>query len=314
MFTIADICNIAVQIEKNGEETYRKASLASKNPEVAQLLATMAEDERRHAEWLAAITSDKPLTEEQREMEAVGRTLLQDMVKGNPFLLAESELQRAESVGEVLTRSKAFEEDTILFYQFIQEFLDDRDAAHQMQTIIAEEHKHVQHLELLEKTPPTSKKHCLSALALTICLLFLTLTPAFSGEDHAAAVKGQTVYVPAYSHIYHGNREAPLLLTITISIRNVSPNRSMTVTAVDYYDTQGAVVKKFTTTPFVIGPLGSERFVVPQNDESGGSGANFIVKWHSAEALSPPIIETIMIGTQNQLGVSFTSRGQAIHK
>lgn len=313
MFTIADICNIAVQIEKNGEETYRKASLASKNPEVAQLLAAMADDERRHGEWLATITSNKPLTDEQREMEAVGRTLLQDMVKGNPFLLAKSELQRAESVGEVLTRSIAFEEDTVLFYQFINEFLDDQDAVHKMQTIIAEERKHVQHLEFLKKTPPSSKKQPLAALALSVCLLFLTFSPAFSGEDHAA-VKGQTVYVPAYSHIYHGNRESALLLTITISIRNISPTRSMTVTAVDYYDTQGGVVKKFIAAPFILGPLGSERFVVPQNDEAGGSGANFIVKWHSAEALSPPIIETIMIGTQNQLGVSFTSRGQAISK
>lgn len=157
MFTIADICNIAVQIEKNGEETYRKASLASKNPEVAQLLAAMADDERRHGEWLETITSNKPLTEEQREMEAVGRTLLQDLVKGNPFLLTETELECAESVGKVLTRSKAFEEDTILFYQFIENFLDDRDAVSQMQTIIAEERKHLQNLEYLANTPPTSK-------------------------------------------------------------------------------------------------------------------------------------------------------------
>ena len=91
MFTIADIRNIAVQIEKNGEETYRKASFASKNLEIAQLLAAMAEDEKRHGEWMASITSNKPLTEEQREMEAVGRALLQDMIKGNAFLLAANE-------------------------------------------------------------------------------------------------------------------------------------------------------------------------------------------------------------------------------
>ncbi len=314
MFTIADICNIAVQIERNGEETYRNASLASKNTEVAQLLATMADDERRHGEWLATLASDRPLTDKQREMEAMGKTLLQDMVKGNPFLLAESELQRAESVEEVLTRSKIFEEDTILFYQFIKEFLDDQNAVSQMQTIIDEERNHLKHLELLLKTAATSKKHPLTTLALTVCLLFLTVTSAISSEEPASTSKGQTVYIPAYSHIYHGNRETPLLLTITVSIRNISPTRSMTVTAVDYYDTQGAVVKKFIAAPFVIGPLGSVRFVVPQNDEAGGSGANFIVKWHAAEALSPPIIETIMIGTQNQLGVSFTSRGQAISK
>jgi Protein of unknown function (DUF3124) len=154
----------------------------------------------------------------------------------------------------------------------------------------------------------------LKTIRYTLCLLLLSLAPAVSGAEHPATSKGQDVYVPAYSHIYHGNREAPLLLTITVSIRNVSPTGSLTVTAVDYYDTKGAVVKKYITKPFTLGPFGSERFVVPQNDESGGSGANFIVKWHSAEPISPPIIETIMIGSQNQLGVSFTSRGQAIYK
>jgi hypothetical protein len=153
-------------------------------------------------------------------------------------------------------------------------------------------------------------KFALTTLALTVSLLFSSLAQA----DHPATSKSQAVYVPAYSHIYHGNRESPLLLTITISIRNVSPTQSLTVTSVDYYDTKGAVVKKFVTAPFVLGPFASERFIVPQNDEAGGSGANFIVNWHSSEPISPPIIETIMIGSQNQLGISFTSRGQAIYK
>jgi hypothetical protein len=148
----------------------------------------------------------------------------------------------------------------------------------------------------------------------TVGLLLCCFSTAISGAEHPATSKGQDVYVPAYSHIYHGNREAPLLLTITVSIRNVSPTTTLTVTAVDYYDTKGAVVKKYIAKPFTLGPFGSERFVVPQNDESGGSGANFIVKWHSVEPISPPIIETIMIGSQNQLGISFTSRGQAIYK
>lgn len=153
MFTIADIRSIAVQIEKNGEATYMQASRASKNPEVAQLLASLAEDEKRHGEWLAAITSDKPLSEEQREMEAVGRALLQDMMKGNPFLLAEGEFESIGGVEEVLARSKGFEQDTILFYQFIKDFLDDGDAVRQMQTIIDEEHNHLKLLNVLEKLP-----------------------------------------------------------------------------------------------------------------------------------------------------------------
>lgn len=156
--------------------------------------------------------------------------------------------------------------------------------------------------------------HTSATIALAISLLLFLLNPAMAGEERPITSKGQTVYVPAYSHIYHGNRESPLMLTVTISIRNISLTHALTVTAVDYYDTQGAVVKKYIDAPFVVGPLGSQRFVVPQNDDAGGSGANFIVTWHSAEQLSPPIIEAVMIGSQNQLGISFTSRGQAIYK
>ncbi len=153
----------------------------------------------------------------------------------------------------------------------------------------------------------------ITTLAL-FCLLLFPLKAASAEEIQKEVSKGQAVYVPAYSHIYHGNRESPLLLTITISIRNVSPTGTLTVTAVDYYDSKGAMVKKYVTTPFTLAPFASERFVVAEKDKTGGSGANFIVKWTSAEEISPPIIESIMIGSQNQLGVSFTSRGQAIFK
>jgi rubrerythrin len=151
VFSIVDIRNIAVQIERNGEETYRNAGRASTDPEVAAILARMAEDERRHAEWFAAIRSKKPLSEEQREMEAVGRTLLQDMVRGNTFLLEQSELERAKTVAEVLARAKVFEQDTILFYQFIQGLLEEPDTAHWLEKIIAEERNHIRQLDRLEQ-------------------------------------------------------------------------------------------------------------------------------------------------------------------
>ena len=150
--------------------------------------------------------------------------------------------------------------------------------------------------------------------SLVLAGFLLCLSGGGQAAVNATTSRGQTVYVPAYSHIYHGNREAALLLTVTISIRNISPQRSLTVTQVDYYDNKGAAVRRFLDKPLLLGPLGSERFVVPESDTSGGSGANFIVKWHAAEAISPPIVESIMIGTQNQLGVSFTSRGEPVYE
>lgn len=144
----------------------------------------------------------------------------------------------------------------------------------------------------------------------------LTLLPVTDGGAAEVLVKttGQTVYVPAYSHIYHGNKSAELLLSVTLSIRNTDPDHPITITAVDYYDTRGRLLKQFVKAPLPLGPLGSERYIIAQDDKSGGSGANFLVKWQAAAPTNPPIVETVMIGTQSQLGISFTSRGQALQE
>ncbi len=147
---------------------------------------------------------------------------------------------------------------------------------------------------------------------LLMLLLVLGQAPTLSATEPLPLTTGQMVYIPAYSHIYHGNKETPLLLSVTLSIRNIDPNNSLTVTAVNYHETQGPLVKQFIKEALILGPLGSERFVVPQKDNTGGSGANFIVEWRSEKPINPPIIESVMIGTQSQLGISFTSRGQAI--
>lgn len=130
--------------------------------------------------------------------------------------------------------------------------------------------------------------------------------------DKESLSYGQIIYVPAYSHIYFGNREKPFLLTVTLSIRNIDPNHHITISEVDYYETQGNQLKRFVSKPVVLKPLESLRFVVSESDKGGGSGANFIVKWNSDILINPPIVESIMIGTQNQQGISFTSQGREI--
>jgi len=151
-----------------------------------------------------------------------------------------------------------------------------------------------------------------SLLSVLLLLFFILFATGGKAEDLGAKSIGQTVYVPAYSHIYHGNREAQLLLSVTLSIRNIDLDNPLVVSAVDYYDTQGKLLKHFIAAPVSLGPLGSERYVISQDDSSGGSGANFIVVWKAKKPTNPPIIESVMIGSQSQLGVSFTSRGQAL--
>ena len=151
MFTFNDICNIAVQIERNGETTYRRASSATDDPEIAATLDWMADQERHHAQWFESIQSAKPMTAEQEEMEAMGKSLLQEMIKGNEFLLSQSDLEQSESIVEVLEKSKTFEQDTILFYEFLLDVIDDKESIRKMNRIIEEENNHVRELDRLEK-------------------------------------------------------------------------------------------------------------------------------------------------------------------
>lgn len=148
-------------------------------------------------------------------------------------------------------------------------------------------------------------------LALVSCLI-VWLPLLACAEETLSLARGETVYVPAYSHIYSGDHERPFYLTVTISIRNIDPSNKITIALVDYYETQGKLVKNFIVDPVTLGPLESLRYVIPENDKIGGSGANFIVKWKADQPVNPPIVESVMIGTKAQQGISFTSRGRAI--
>lgn len=142
------------------------------------------------------------------------------------------------------------------------------------------------------------------------------MMPLLSGtaQCEVRMVKGQTVYVPAYSHIYHGDKERPFDLAVTLSIRNTDPAHAIDLVTVDYFDTEGKKVRSYLGNELKLGPMSSTRYVIPESDSSGGSGANFIVRWKSAEKVSEPIVETIMISTRTQQGISFTSRGQVIRE
>lgn len=149
-------------------------------------------------------------------------------------------------------------------------------------------------------------------LAMTLVVMVVLFSPSTRAEDNFPLSNGQMVYVPAYSHIYMGDREQPFLLAVTLSIRNTDPSTSMTVSRVGYFDSEGRLLREYMQHPLVIKPFSSTRIVIKESDAEGGSGASFHVRWHAEKAINQPIIESIMIGTKSQQGISFTSRGQVI--
>jgi rubrerythrin len=151
MFTIADIRDIAIQIELNGEKAYREASKNAVNPQIAEIFAWMADEEKRHARWFESIQSDKPLTEEQVELEKMGRQLLQEMVAGQTFSLEQNRLQNSDSSEVMLAQAGSFEQDTILFYEFLKGIMASEDDCRQLDSIIEEERRHLEQLEEMRR-------------------------------------------------------------------------------------------------------------------------------------------------------------------
>lgn len=128
-----------------------------------------------------------------------------------------------------------------------------------------------------------------------------------------AAVAGQSVYVPVYSHIYAKGGK-PILLASTLSIRNTDPHKEISLTSVRYYDTNGNLVKDYLENSVLLKPLATAEFLVAQQDIKGGSGANFIVEWISATKVNQPVIEAVMIGSEDQARIAFVRPGVAIEK
>ena len=144
---------------------------------------------------------------------------------------------------------------------------------------------------------------------MAVALCALATAPAAA---QPLKVKSQTLYVPVYSHIYSGDRERPTYLAATVSIRNTDPVHAIQLEVVDYFGSEGNLIRRYLENPITLKPMASTRYVVSESDKTGGSGANFIIRWKSDQPVNPPIAEGIMISTASQLGISFTSRGQVI--
>lgn len=151
------------------------------------------------------------------------------------------------------------------------------------------------------------------AASLCVFLTFVCFQDVRAGEPVFS--KGQTVYVPAYSHLtlgVRGNKELKFELLVSLSVRNTDPNNSISITAVDYYDSEGKLIKKFLISPRTLRPMASAYFLVEQLDRSGGWGANFLVRWKAEKKVNEPIIQGVTYGSRGNHSISFVSQGKVI--
>jgi len=153
-------------------------------------------------------------------------------------------------------------------------------------------------------------------LFVSLAFVALFLGPLCSGVCRATGEfrisKGQTVYVPAYSNVFSGPKALPFNLATILSIRNTDPGATITITATEYYDTNGKLLRNYRPKPVTLGPLASTYLYLDERDIAGGFGASFLVRWEAARAVNEPVIECVMIGATSGQGISFVSPGKVI--
>jgi hypothetical protein len=149
-----------------------------------------------------------------------------------------------------------------------------------------------------------------------LCCLICGMNPtlSWSAATEFRLSKGQTLYVPVYSNVFSGPKSRPFPLATTLSIRNTDLAASFRVTSIDYYDTNGRLLRRYLEKPVPVGPLASTYIHLEEKDVAGGFGANFVVRWEAERVINAPTVECVMIGATSGQGISFVSAAQEIRE
>jgi hypothetical protein len=128
----------------------------------------------------------------------------------------------------------------------------------------------------------------------------------------------QTLYLPVYSHIWHGDTapgSAPqrTLMSVSVSIRNTDPKLPIRVLAAQYYDTDGRKLKNYVSTPKTIGPMGTYEIFIPRSDDTGGSGANFLIDWRADAPVNAPLVEAVHANLPAGRAIVFTTSARPLN-
>jgi rubrerythrin len=147
MFTLSEIIDLAIRIEKNGENAYRKAQEEVSNPSLASMLQWLAEEEVEHEKWFIRLKEKTTTVAEDPKLEEMGKAILQGVLGDQVFSIKDADFSKTEDINSLLELSIEFEKDTILFFEMLSAFIDDKETLSQLDKIIEEEKRHVQLLE-----------------------------------------------------------------------------------------------------------------------------------------------------------------------
>lgn len=146
MFTMNDLFEIAIKMEENGENTYLKSIDKTQNRELKSLLQWMADEEAEHARWFEKRKAGLILGSQEASLKEMVPRALQEMMGEKTLNLDEIDFSSFSTVSELIKTFVSFEEETILFYELLEMFVEDEQVREGLHSIIQEEKKHAEKL------------------------------------------------------------------------------------------------------------------------------------------------------------------------
>jgi rubrerythrin len=146
LFSIQEILDLAIRLEKNGESVYRNAAAKLSRPDLVSLLVWMADEEVKHAEWFSELKHKHEMDSINPFMEEMGREIFTDMLGEKSFSHRDVDFSKMDQPHDLVAVFIEFEQDTVLFYETLKAFIEDNGTLNNLEKIIAEENNHIEKL------------------------------------------------------------------------------------------------------------------------------------------------------------------------
>ena len=146
MFSVQEILDLAIQLEKNGESVYRNAVDRVTEPDLVSLLIWMADEEVQHRRWFSEVKKNLETHSINPFMEEMSRQVFGGMLGDKSFSHRDVDFSKVDHLDDLVDIFIEFEKDTVLFYETLIPFIENNDTLEYLKKIIDEENSHIKKL------------------------------------------------------------------------------------------------------------------------------------------------------------------------
>ncbi len=151
-FSVDEILEMAVQIERNGVTFYRRVAEVATSPTCKKLLLSLADMEDEHRVLMqsmkASLPANSDLADEFGDADEALH-FIREVADGHIFdvqIDPTAILTGSESEEEILSTAIGLEKESIVYYSALAELLGDAPDAEKVRAVIREEMSHIAEL------------------------------------------------------------------------------------------------------------------------------------------------------------------------